>query len=437
MKRILTTVLVVVATVMTGCTNTSLLNVTPLRSAGKPLPAPENNVDQCKPEGAGETLESVRYVEGFPFYYMDYTAKVDWDQLSFSSGELDIYSWTKVCDKRDALLYNNPEPSSEPRQIVGACSGFVCYNPEGELLFGRNYDYHLDPLVVVFNKNVGPGEHRNVLMSDWQIELSFDRENSPYKAHDCFLTPGINTNILLRQPFYTVDGMNEEGLCMAAFQLPAFKDPKHPVEEYGPNISKRPEPVSQKTGKTQIQFFGMIERILTKCATIQEAVDYLNAHDFAAVYYEMNLHWLIADANNEFRVLEYWRDADGKDFLYVMDEEARSSADFLAESLVPYGYRSIENHYCNPEASITYQHDSWQKAFSPKLRINTMMVHYSPVMTEEEALLCLQYGNFELEQPGLPTVWSCVYNPKQRTILFNLHDDLTNVYSIDLKKDFE
>ena len=64
-----------------------------------------------------------------------------------------------------------------------------------------------------------------------------------------------------------------------------------------------------------------------------------------------------------------------------------------------------------------------------------MMSAYHPVMSESEALLCLQEGNFGIEAPDDVTNWSCVYNPAERTMLFNMRDDMSEVYSIDLKKD--
>ena len=61
------------------------------------------------------------------------------------------------------------------------------------------------------------------------------------------------------------------------------------------------------------------------------------------------------------------------------------------------------------------------------------MSHYSLVMDEEEALRCLQHGCFAEDAMGKVTDWSCVYNPVKQTVLFNMHDNLSKVYSIDLK----
>lgn len=52
-----------------------------LRDVGKEIPNPKITFGDCIPEGSEATLKSIRYVEGKPIYYMDYTAKVDWESL--------------------------------------------------------------------------------------------------------------------------------------------------------------------------------------------------------------------------------------------------------------------------------------------------------------------------------------------------------------------
>ena len=62
-----------------------------------------------------------------------------------------------------------------------------------------------------------------------------------------------------------------------------------------------------------------------------------------------------------------------------------------------------------------------------------MMTYYWPEMSEQNALRCLQQGNFCMEYASPQvTDWSCVYNPKQGTLLFNMRDDLSEVYFLDV-----
>ncbi|MDO5340896.1 MAG: linear amide C-N hydrolase [Bacteroidia bacterium] len=446
MKKSIFAIMAIATIAMMGCKKTEIelpdanqLVITPLRPAGKPIPNPNYNVDQCKPiEGVQETLESLRYVEGVvPFYYLDYTAKVDWKGLLFPAGsDLDAYGIAKVCDKRDELLYINPTPNkmSDNRES-GACSGFITFNPSGDLLFCRNYDNHLDPLAVVFNKNVNAGEHKSVIMTDIALSQSFDYSEEQFTKDNCFLQEGVNLNAALRLPTFGIDGMNDAGLCIATYQLPTFKDEKNPQPEVGENKTERPCPIKQNTGKEQIHYYGLLCLILTQCATVDEVVSFLQSYDYVSIHIPFNFHWFVADANGKYVTLEYWRDEEGKDVLRVIEDSERLNSSFVSHEIIPYAYRSIENYYTNINAALTYTDDAWQNFYSPKVRVTTMMEHYSLVMTEENALRCLQYGNFEIEVPGTPTAWSCVYNAKQKTVIFNMRDDLSKVYSIDLKQD--
>ena len=105
----------------------------------------------------------------------------------------------------------------------------------------------------------------------------------------------------------------------------------------------------------------------------------------------------------------------------------------LTLAQVPYERNSIENYYCNVEANYTFNTDRWQLTFSNKCRVQRMMTYYWPVMSEEQALRCLQQGNFGMEYASPQvTDWSCVYNPKQGTLLFNMRDDLSEVYFLNV-----
>ena len=47
----------------------------------------------------------------------------------------------------------------------------------------------------------------------------------------------------------------------------------------------------------------------------------------------------------------------------------------------------------------------------------------------------LQTSEIAGRSPGQVTDWSCVYNSKQKTILFNVRDQMDRAFTIDLKKD--
>lgn len=393
------------------------LNIIELKSVGEVVPGASYDVTNCIPEGSEATLRSFRHIGPYSLYYMDNMANVDWGELLYEpSNRVARYDSEESHKRANSLLYRNPPHFPIPLKS-SACSGFVCYNEENELLFGRNFDGDTQPLVVSFNKAVKAGEYKSVTMTVW-----------PEETQDL-------TSLLL-QPMYMMDGMNEKGFCLAAFELPYFQNSgEYEIVDPMENKTPRPWGPDQQTGKKQLTTVGLLYNILSRCATVSEAIDFLHSVDYTATEQFINIHLLVADASGEYRILEYWKDSDGNDVLLELTSLDRYYIMHEAYTQVPYEYYSIENYYCNLEAQRTHIFDYWQREYSHKTRVGNMMGHYSPVMSEEEALRCLQYGNFGLDVIGYLTDWSCVYNPQERTMIFNMHDDLSNVYSIDLTKD--
>lgn len=412
-------------------------NVIDLRSAGKELPGDVSyDASNCRPEGSEQTLRSVRYVDPLPIYFMDYYAKVDWDKLEKNPSErYAAAAPAAVINDLNNLLYiNNPVPNPQTAKIGSACSGFVCFNPQDELLFGRNFDGE-SPLVVVFDKAVNPGEHKNVMMTSLTLGQSLYGNLTEY--NDRSLISGIkDISFLLRQPAAIMDGMNDAGLCLAAYQLPSFSEAED-EDSWMSTVLPRPSSIDVQRGNKQILCTTLHKKILRECETVEDVVKIFNEFDYTTLTPDINIHWFVADAHNNFRFIEIWKGNDGKYTIYTMDEEERWEYTYSPSAMIPYEYRSIENYYINREASTTFTKDYWQNQYTTKARVHNMMSHYSLVMNEEEALQCLQYGNYGIEFRGETTDWSCVYNPKKRTVMFNMRNDMSKVYSIDLNKDLK
>lgn len=416
----------------------SELNIIDLRSAGKELPGNVSyDASNCRPEGSEQTLRSVRYVGELPIYFMDYYAEVNWGQLEKDPAERYAPADpTPVAAEFNSLLYKNPPvPNPNAPAIKGACSGFVCFNPQNELLFCRNYDGDIEPLVIIFNKVVNKGEHKSVVMTSMTTAQASC--GNPIKYNDrTLLSSGSDLSVLLRQPTAIMDGMNDAGLCLAAYQLPNFSEV--PNDDAGkPTILPRPSSIDLKRGNKQITSATLHNKILRTCTTVEDVVKFFNTNDFTAISPNVNVHWYVADANNRNVTIEIWQGKDEKYTIYALDEEGRWYCTNAPSAMIPYEFRSIENYYVNPEATATFLNDYWQYRYTNKSRVHNMMSHYSPVMSEEEALQCLQYGSYGLEMLNEVTDWSCVYNPKKKTVIFNMRNDLSTVYSIDLNKDLK
>lgn len=371
------------------------------------------NSDYCKQAQASQTLQSLRLISGL-VYRMDYCAPNMMDDF--------VNADIRTSGRRDSLInewYFTPEGWEGRMDFSGACSGFVCKNEKGDLLFCRNFDGSDGDCLVLFDRVNG---YKKVM-------LTAPFYSSPLYMSDNALSNGTSSlHRLMRQPFVAMDGMNEYGLCYGAFQLPSLASAYPESERAGNN----PDDLNQNTGKKAIHSALFHNLILSRCKTVREVEALLAQYDMVGVIPHLNVHWLIADATGDWAIFEYW-----KNELHVYREEELKKPEMLGGREVPYEWCSIENYYRNPELVATYNTDNWQKEYSPKVRIEHMMKAYKPVMTLEEALACSQEGIFSLE-PGyedMLTNWSCIYNPKERTIHFYNRNDVTKLYVVDLKKD--
>ncbi len=396
-----------------------------------------------------ETLESFRHVSRGRVYYMDYQVQFPWETIM---GKLEGERFA-VNDIKDFNIVVNKifglEPPTDFIDAPRGCSGFICKNENGDPLHCRNLDGIPGQMVILINKDVPAGEYKSVMLSNvcyanrWNGSGEYDKDST-------LLKKGQDLGVLLRQIMAVGDGMNEHGLCLAAYQLPNYQrtDPETglPAESEFEGDSPRPWSIDQHTGKEQITAAVVNARILSTCRTVNDAIDFFQNHDFTTLIPTTAIHWFISDASGKCAVFEYWNRGIDKttgektlDTLYIMDtEKDRYLATHGALAQVPFERNSIENYYCNIEANATFNTDRWQLGFSNKTRVQRMMTYYWPVMSEEDALRCLQQGNFGMEYAGNEmfgpqvTDWSCVYNPKKGTLLFNMRDDLSEVYSLNV-----
>ena len=430
MKKVFLSLMAIAAIVLTGCKES--------KNEPQPQPQPQDGViqvthqlgekvknpinkDWCKAPMAEQTLLSLRHISD-RFYYMDFVTDLTLQKLV----EAKLHTNQEVCDMMNKLWFNpagyeDPFDEENPDQTP-ACSGFICFNGAGELLFGRNFDGAGGPMCMVFNTANGTHNYVQLTAPNYNSARYNGPANGLPNGDGILSDDTTSLHRLLRQPVATMDGMNEYGLCFGAFQLPAFR--KDDDYQHGPRR------VMQDSGKNVINSSLMHNLILSECKTVKDVEKYMRGLDYAATHPSLNVHWMVADATGDYAVFEYWEDS-----LYVLRAKDRNNIVHLTSHVVPYEYNSIENYYCNPYATATYLMDKWQNIYSSKVRVNHLMMSYKPVMDEMEALRCLQAGSFGVEMLGDVTNWSCVYNTKQRTILFCMRNDMSTIYKVDLKKE--
>ncbi|MCQ2370181.1 MAG: linear amide C-N hydrolase [Paludibacteraceae bacterium] len=452
MKKLLLILTPVIAIMLAGCKDNGgepgsyshgINNPMDVRSNGKEfVQESQLQLDICKLKNSAQTLKSLRHVSRGHVFYMDYDVQFPWEELinsdknsrfpvHFPEG---INAFNQTVDE---IFFNKPMIQGEYIDPPMGCSGFVCKNQKGQLLFGRNLDGIPGIMVILFVKNPRPNEYKSVLFTNvsyvqrWNGSMLYDNDGS-------LLDPTLDLTVLLRQNMTIMDGINEHGLCLAAYQLPNNQQDSDEIEY--PNDTKRPIAIDQHTGKEQLVWSTLHHKILSTCKTVKDVEKLFKSHDYTNLVPRTNIHWFVADANNDFCIFEYWNRYDKvnetwKDTLYVLDEDNRFISTHATPIQVPYERFCIENYYANPEATATFATDFWQYQFTQKTRVHKMMSGYSPVMSETQALECLQLGNFGMNNANQLTDWSCVYNPQEMTILFNMRDDMSEVYSIDVKKD--
>ena len=176
------------------------------------------------------------------------------------------------------------------------CSTIAVKSPEGEALFGRNFDWEKsDAMVVISNPNIPPnvGEGENyasistVNMDFIQTEMSgsgLARLFPPNAGEGDFpLSDNIRTMLALYAP---LDGMNENGFAVSV------------------NMIQDSAIINQDTDKPDITTTTAIRLLLNKAADVDEALVLLRQYDMHSSM-GMMVHFALADKSGRSVVVEY------------------------------------------------------------------------------------------------------------------------------------
>ena len=177
------------------------------------------------------------------------------------------------------------------------CTAFVAKNDEGELIFGRNFDFEYAPSLQLYTKPEGG------YASVSTVNLAFAGYSQDFLPHgvsfDSFLT--------LVAPFLPFDGMNEKGVTMALLAVPEAE----------------PEYVE---GRVMLNTTTAIRLVLDKAATVDEALELLGQYN---LYFSGNVdcHFLIADASGRSVIAEFY---DGAMQIVETEEDYQIASNFIA-----------------------------------------------------------------------------------------------------------
>ncbi len=268
---------------ISGCKAPTQVNPTPTALPPTHTPAPSQTpTGILRSDGLtadeADTLDSLVKIDDYPLYTMRYYGSYD---LPGSSGSTSI---------------RQGQPAN------WACSLFAVLGDESNMLYGRNFDWHYSPAVLLYTNP--PDGFASVSMVDIAY-LGFD---SP-RAADILELPLIERRSLLDAPYLPFDGMNETGLAIGMAAVPAG--------------GMRPDPA-----KETVDSLGIIRLMLDRASNVDEALDIISNYNI-----DMEggppLHYLIADASGKSILVEFYR---GEMVVIPADQDWHAATNFLQSS---------------------------------------------------------------------------------------------------------
>jgi hypothetical protein len=284
------------------------------------------------------TLNSLEQVDDYPLYTMHYYG--GYQRAMSTARFLESLLWA-----------GRASPELAPRQPAWACSLFAALGDADNEIYGRNFDWHYSPALVLFSDP--PDGFASVSIVDIAY-LGY--AGNPVKA--LAKRPLIERSALLLAPLLPFDGMNEHGLAIGMAAVPPG--------------GMRPDP-----NKETVDSLMVMREILDHARDVDEAVAILGGYNV-----DMGggppIHYLVADASGRAALVEFYR---GQMHVFSNQAAWHLATNFLRAA----GGNSPEGH--------CWRYD----------RINERLRQTEGRMTSQEAMNLLA----DVSQGG--TQWTVVY----------------------------
>ena len=270
-------------------------------------------------------------------------------------------------------IFNNHLYGIRPRFELEryGCSAFAAVTPEGEHLFGRNFDYpETDTLLIHSHPE---GCYESIGVADLGV-LGVGQ------IHPISPDSPLGRLLMVITPYLIVDGMNEKGVGAGILEIA--------IEE-----------THQDNGKPDLLVFCAVRAILDKCASVDEAIALLDSYDIHSGM-SVTYHLFITDRSGRYVVVEW---LDGK--------------------------MIVTEHPCCTNSVIApgEYHDKGLR--DGRLPTMEECLGNSNILTSKEAMELL-----EKVKDNRLTEWSCVYNLEDFTVSICMDGDYTKVYTYNVKE---
>lgn len=199
---------------------------------------------------SAQTLATLRQVDDHPLYTMTYY------------GDYDRHVATAFTTPADAMPW--------------ACSLFVTFADEGQMLFGRNFDWQDNPALLLFTDP-----------SDGYASVSMVNISYLGYPHEglAALETTEGREALLQAPLLPFDGMNEHGLTVGMAAVNPSATPNDPE-------------------KPTVGSLRIIRLLLDQTQTIEEALDLFDQYNID-FHGGPPIHYLIADRTGASVIVEF------------------------------------------------------------------------------------------------------------------------------------
>lgn len=297
-----------------------------------------------------------------------------------------------------------------------ACSAFTAQTPEGDRLFGRNYDLSKTNTCIVFTEAT-EGRHATISTVDLQF-LGMDVDQDVEGL--------MNKVTCLAAPYAPLDGVNDAGVSCGIFMS----------YQGGETIV----PTDLNTDKPDITSTTLLRLILDYADNVEEAVEIASTydlHDSAATSY----HYMVADATGASVILEWVNGTDATDLdgsarqlvVTYNDDDAH-----IGEAEGQSDYQWITNFIIQPDY---YDDPADQKGLDRYQKFYEQLSQTDGIVADEEAameiLASVGRRNWSNDDKNTCTVHSAVYNLTDKSVLWvsnENYQDETAIFRFSLEK---
>lgn len=296
-----------------------------------------------------QTIASIKKIDDYGMYYMDYYSDYGLDELIAqggveNDGEIVDFAVKKIL-KGLPVEFNIPD---------FGCSTFQVQNSQGQWLFGRNYDLNYVPSVII--KTTPKNGYASIAVGNLSV-LGYNEDSQPTS-----MTKSIMT---LAAPYIIMDGLNEKGLSIGVLLI---KD----------------NPTNQTGKDMDMTTTSAIRYVLDKAKNVEEAITLFETMDMHASA-NADYHFQIADAEGNSAIIEYI----GNELSVIRKGEKPMQLTNFIVSDANYGFGKGQDRY---ETIL----NSVEEA--------------NGIMEMDQAMDVLQSVSRHSDDSDTRTQWSVVYN---------------------------